>query len=408
MTARRQLLIWVGAAVAALLFLVVVLIWQYRAVERQWNTFLVGNPRLGAQTFQQKGCSNCHAVCGAGTTLAPDLGLQRTSPASMNQLTTQMWNHAPRMWARLEGRRVVYPRFTAEEMANLFAYLFTTCYVDESGDSARGNILFSSKGCIRCHSAGARGGKVGPAVDNFAPVETPILWAQAMWNHAPAMERHMHQFGIRWPRFEGKEMNDLLAFIREERGGPRREFELLPADPHRGWNLFRSKGCISCHSVHGQGGTTGPDLGAGHALPPTVTQVAGQMWNHSPEMWAAMKGKGIERPTFQGREMADIIAFLYSLHYFELGGSPLVGRDLFTARKCGRCHGADGLGGEFGPGLRKRGRLFTPVTLAQALWSHGPTMYRKSQQIGVGWPTLEESDLDHLLAFLNTPPEETH
>ena len=406
MTARRQLLVWVVAALAALLFLVGVLIWQHRAVEEQWNTFLVGNPRTGARTFQDKGCSTCHAVCGAGTKLAPDLGLQRSSGSSMNQLVTQMWNHAPLMWPRIEERRMAYPQFTAEEMANLFAYLFTTCYVDEPGDSARGSLLFSRKGCIRCHSIAGEGGKVGPDLKSLGPVDTPIFWARAMWNHAPAMETHMRQFGMVWPRFDGEEMNDLLAYIREEHGGPRREFELLPADPRRGWTLFRSKGCISCHAARGQGGTSGPDLGAGRPLPPTVTQVAGKMWNHSPEMWAAMKAKGIERPTFQGREMADLIAFLYSLRNFELGGSPLVGKDLFNERKCARCHGAEARGGEFGPGLRKRGKFFSPVSLAEALWSHGPAMYRKSQQLGLGWPALQQSDLDHLLAFLNSPPEE--
>ena len=50
-------------------------------------------------------------------------------------------------------------------------------------------------------------------------------------------------------------------------------------------------------------------------MPRTLTQMAGRMWNHSPQMWAAMKAKGIERPTFEGKEMADLIAFLYSVHY---------------------------------------------------------------------------------------------
>ncbi len=408
MTARRQLLVWVAAAVAALLFFVSVLIWQHRVVQQQWSTFLVGNPRAGAQAFQQKGCSSCHAVCGAGTKLAPDLGLERSSGSSMSQLVTEMWNHAPIMWPRIQERRMAYPQFTAEEMANLFAYLFTTCYVDESGDSARGRVLFSRKGCVRCHTIGGDGGKVGPDLKSLGPVDTPIFWAQAMWNHAPAMEAHMRQFNMTWPRFDGEEMNDLLAYIRQERGAPQREFELLPADPRRGWTLFRNKGCISCHSARGEGGTTAPELGGGRPLPPTLTQVAGQMWNHSPEMWAAMKAKGIERPTFQEKEMADLIAFLYSLRNFELGGSPLIGKDLFNERKCSQCHGADGQGGKFGPNLRKRGRLLTPINLAEALWSHGPAMYQRSKQLGLGWPSLKQGDLDHLLAFLNSPPEEQH
>jgi mono/diheme cytochrome c family protein len=290
-------------------------------------------------------------------------------------------------------------------MAHLFAYLYTARYVDEPGDRLRGQLLFSQKGCIRCHAVGGEGGKVGPELTELGPVVTPIFWAQAMWNHAPAMETHMRQMNITWPSFEDSEMNDLLAYIRRERAGPLRESELLPADPERGWTLFREKACIACHAIGGKGGTTAPDLGAGTPLPPTLTQVAARMWNHSPEMWADMEARDIERPAFEGQEMADLIAFLYSIRYFEITGSPIVGQGLFRGRTCGRCHGADAQGGEFGPNLREQGRVLTPVTLAKALWSHGPRMYLRAKKLGLEWPSLQEGDMGHLLAFLNTPPD---
>jgi len=405
MTARRQLLTWVAAALAALIFLIAILLWERRGLEERWNTYLVGNPQAGVRTFREKGCSDCHALCGTGNKLAPDLGMQRSAGANMNQLVIRLWNHVPIMWKQIEAKEKSYPDLSAEETANLFAYLYAACYAQESGDATRGRLLFAKKGCRRCHSIDGSGGEVGPDLRSLGPVVTPIFWAQEMWNHAPAMESHMRQFKLTWPRFDGEEMNDLLAYIREERSGPQREFDLLPANPNRGWKLFQEKGCISCHAVRGQGGSAGPDLGSGRPLPPTLTQVAGQMWNHAPEMWAAMQKGGLERPSFAGREMADVIAFLYSLRSFELGGSPFVGKELFNERKCSQCHGPDGQGGEVGPRLRKRGRLLTPVNMARALWSHGPNMYRKSEQLGVGWPTLKESDLDHLLAFLNSPPE---
>lgn len=406
MVPRRRLLVWFVGALVTSLLLIAVLIWRSRSAEERWNTFLVGDPHAGAHTFREKGCSHCHAVNGVGAKLAPDLGFQRPARSSLNQLVTEMWNHAPRMWAQMEAEGITYPSFSTKETANLFAYLYTARYVDEPGDAARGELLFSQKGCLRCHAIGGEGGKLGPDLKELGAVDTPIFWAQAMWNHAPAMETHMSQLKMAWPGFEGKEMNDLLAYIRQERAGPRREFELLPANPRRGWALFRKKECTACHPVGGEGGATAPDLGSGSPLPATLTQVAGQMWNHSPEMWAAMKAKSIERPTFEGQEMADLIAFLYSLRYVGPAGSPLIGQELFTQRKCGRCHGADGRGGEFGPELRGRGRLLTSVTLAKALWTHGPRMYRRSQELGLGWPTLRESDLAHLLAFLNAPREE--
>ena len=67
----------------------------------------------------------------------------------MNELVTQMWNHAPRMWERIRTSKISYPRFTPEEMANLFAYLYVTCYDDESGNPTRGRQLFSQKNCVR-------------------------------------------------------------------------------------------------------------------------------------------------------------------------------------------------------------------------------------------------------------------
>ena len=401
MSSRQPKIILIVASTVALLFLFCILFWRWRNSPERWNTFLVGDPRTGAETFQQKGCSGCHAVA----KLAPDLGLQGAAGSSMNELVTQMWNHAPRMWKQLKINNVSFPRFTPEDMANLFAYLYVTCYDDESGNRARGELLFTQKGCIRCHSIGERtGGTIGPNLAEIGPVVTPIFWAQTMWNHAPAMQAHMHQLNMPWPEFEGEEMNDLLAFVRYTRGGPERESDLLPADPQRGWVLFREKGCISCHAILGKGGTVGPDLASNRPLPRTLTQMAGRMWNHSPQMWAAMKTKGIERPTFQGAEMADLIAFLYSLRYFDLGGSPIIGQQLFDECKCGQCHGSDALGGKIGPDLRKAGKVYTPVNFALALWSHGPRMYAKAEAMGLGWPILKQGDLSHLLAFLNSPP----
>jgi cytochrome c2 len=404
MNIRRQLLFWVIAAVAAVLLLVGILVRQRENVAERWNTFLVGDPRAGAQTFQQKGCGQCHAVLGVGPKLAPDLALRGAAGANMNDLTTQMWNHAPRMWEQIKRSSVAYPQFTAEDMANLFAYLYVSCYDDESGDVSHGEVLFTQKSCIRCHSIGDTGGHIGPNLRDIGPVVTPIFWSQTMWNHAPSMESHMRDLNITWPRFEGEDMTDLLAFVRQARGGSEMESELLPANPSRGWALFSKKGCIACHSIRGAGGHVGPDLVSDRPLPHNLTQMAGRMWNHSPEMWVAMKAKGIQRPTFAGQEMADLLAFLYSVHYSELGGSPVIGEDLFSERKCSRCHGMDAHGGEIGPNLRKGERLLTPVSLALALWSHGPRMYAKAQELGLGWPTLNEGDLSHLLAFLNSRP----
>ena len=404
MSVPRKLIIWIVAAILALAVLITIVTRRQQVTTEKWSNFLAGDPRAGALTFQEKGCGQCHAILGSGPKIGPDLGLLGAAGSSMNGLATQMWNHAPRMWEQIKHSSVPFPQFTAEDMANLFAYLYVTCYDDESGNVTHGEVLFSEKGCIRCHSIAGKGGHVGPDLTEIGPVATPIFWAQTMWNHAPAMEAHMRDLNIPWPQFQGEEMSDLLTYVRQARGGSELESELLPASPSHGWELFRKKGCINCHAIRGSGGNVGPDLGSGRPLPRNLTQMAGRMWNHSPQMLAAMQAKGIERPTFSGKEMADVISFLYSVRYTDMGGSAVIGHDLFTQRKCSQCHGADARGGSVGPNLRSGNRMLTPVSLALALWSHGPHMYEKAQELGLGWPTLSEGDLSHLLAFLNSPP----
>src|SRR5450756_2002415 len=120
-------------------------------------------------------------------------------------------NHAPKMWESMRAKGVRYPDLDHEDVANLFAYLYTARYVDEPGDATRGERLFATKGCARCHGRPATEAAIGPDLSTVKGVDTPIVWAQTMWNHAPKMEVRMQQLGVPWPKFEGSEMNDLLA-----------------------------------------------------------------------------------------------------------------------------------------------------------------------------------------------------
>ncbi len=405
---KRQFVVWGVAALIAIALLVGAVVRHNRG-EPRWGYFLVGDPHTGARLFfEKKGCAHCHSVSGSGGKLAPDLGYQREVQAGLNQLVTAMWNHAPRMWERMRKEKVNYPDLRNDEMAHLFAFLYAARYVDEPGDPIQGQRLFQVKGCLRCHAVRGQGGDVGPDLAKVSGVDTPIRWTQAMWNHAPAMEAGVRRLNLSWPKFEGREMNDLLAYIRGLSGGLRRETELLPASPERGWKIFQEKSCLSCHSVRGKGGKLGPELGPRRHLPLTIVQFAGLMWNHSPEMWQALKAQSIPRPKFEGQELADLVAFLSSLRYFEPVGSPLVGQTSFAERGCDHCHGAQGQGTRLGPTLRGGGRVTTSITLATALWGHGPNMYKRAQELGRPWPTLTEADVGDLVAFLNSEEEGRH
>ena len=164
----------------------------YRNSTGRWNSFLVGDPHQGAKLFfETKGCARCHPVNGVGANSAPDLGFSRSPQSSLAQMVSAMWNHAPSMWEGMRAQGIAYPDLDREDMVNLFAFLYTAHYVDEPGDERRGALLFVSKGCARCHGAQGTVNGLAPDLANVKGIDTPIVWAQTMWNHAPKMEARM-------------------------------------------------------------------------------------------------------------------------------------------------------------------------------------------------------------------------
>src|SRR5579862_8705879 len=72
---------------------------------------------------------------------------------------------------------------------------------------------------------------------------------------------------------------------------------IVAGDARRGEQLFQSQQCIQCHSFRGKGGTIAPDLSKRIDRNYTPAVMASLMWNHAPDMWAAMRKQGISRPT---------------------------------------------------------------------------------------------------------------
>lgn len=355
--------------------------------------------------FEAKGCAHCHPVDGVGGTLGPDLAATPISRSGPDRIVTAMWNHAPGMWERMRVERVATPRLSRQEMAHVVAYVYTAQYVGEPGNARRGAEVFEGKGCANCHAVRGVGGRTGSDLATVAAADSPVAWTQAMWNHGPRMEAAMREPGFPRPRFDGREMSDLLAYVRGGRAASRLDARILGADPDRGWQVFQRRSCTACHSVKDEAGRVTPELGQGRELPPTIDQLAGGMWNHSPALWRTMGSRNLERPHLDGAETADLIAFLYSFRYVEPGGSPKAGEVLFAGRGCASCHGPRAEGGALGPGLRGRGRSYNSVELAAALWSHGPGMYERARKRHLPWPTLAAGDVGDLVTFLNTSPE---
>jgi cytochrome c2 len=394
--------LWISAlvAVAALALLVAVLRWERRDSTNRWTTLITGNPKRGAELFRAKGCGGCHLPSDGRESIGPDLASETSPRTGPDQLVTVMWNHAPQMWERMQDEKIARPTFSKQEMADLLAYVYTLRYTGESGDPGNGEGLFVSKGCASCHSVRGRGGRTAKDLTVPGSTMTPTVWATAMWDHPRAFGDQVR------PDLDGREMSDILSYVRGERTATRIDPYLLNASFARGWKVFRDKSCVACHSIKDEAGRVGPELGPGRQLPTTVLGLAASMWNHSPAMWKAMEHLRIERAHFRAQEMADLVAFLYSFRYAEPGGSPKVGEILFAGRGCSRCHGPRAMGTPQAPRLRGNGTNFTSVTIATALWRHGPEMYRRTRELGLSWPALAPNDVGDLIAFLNTSPEQ--
>ncbi len=353
----------------------------------------------GWDVFAKKGCGKCHAVRGVGGGVGPDLGRIATG-RSFFEVGATMWDHLPRMGARMRELGIERPTLTPREAADLIAFLFTAQYFDESGDAKAGEKLFAEKGCVQCHAVGGKGGSVGPALDGLKKANSPVLVAAAMWNHGPQMAETMKAKGIPRPAFRDREMVDLIAYVVGAAKDPGGETaQVVPGTPARGEKLFAERQCAVCHSVGGKGGKVGPDLGsAGHHL--SLTRFAERMWNHGPAMWAKMKEYRIEVPKLSGQDMADVLAYLYTSRYFDQKASAQRGAQLVRNKGCLTCHSVRGKGGKLAADYATSSVVGSPASLIAGMWNHSAYMEAKAQKQDVAWPTLTGQELADIATYL--------
>ena len=359
------------------------------------------DPLAGSRVFGARGCVKCHAVNGVGGKVGPDLGrVQR--PNSFFDLAAALWNHAPRMADRMRQQGVARPRLDAREMGDLVAFLFTLDYFDPRGDVDAGRRLFTEKRCVVCHQVGGTGGVVGPNLDALRQYASPIYLAAQMWNHGPQMAAVMAARKIPRPSFKDAELRDLIAYIGAASPviaqGP---LYVLPGRAGRGRALFAQKRCAECHSAAGQGGTLGPDL-AERSVTLSLTQFASAMWNKTPAMLAAMKSRAIPVPQLQPDEMADVVAYLYSVRYFAQGGDPKKGVAVANAKGCLTCHALAGERGKPAGDLARAKGLDSPAAVLAALWDHSFIADPRPARAKAPWAEIRPGEMADLVAFLQS------
>jgi cytochrome c2 len=393
----------VAGVLAGLALFIILARWVPAGAEgTRWaqEGWIPSEPLQGRIVFEQKRCTTCHSIGGAGGDIGPDLA-EQTFSGTFLDLASALWNHIPDMVVHQKALDLEWPSFTDEEVASLISYLYYLRYLGVPGDEDRGERVYEDTGCPVCHRVGERGGgTVGPALDRLKQYASPIYMIQAIWNHGPQMQRQIREVGIERPRLNGRDIADLSAYIRSiSEWNVDERIYLSPGNPNDGESVFREKGCIACHASHGEGGDIGPSLDQVD-LSGGVTDIAAMMWNHAEEMQMAMGEEHISWPTFEGKEMADLIAYLYFVNFIDPPGDPEKGERLFEEKKCIVCHSIDGVGGTAGPDLARKEGLDSSAAILGRMFNHAQKMSETVLSKGETWPVLSGPQMRDIFSYL--------
>jgi len=361
------------------------------------------DPVAGEKLFKAKGCVRCHAVNGDGGSVGPDLA-RVARPHTFFDLAAALWNHTPKMAARMRQLGVSRPQLDAREIGDLAAYLYTLNYFDRKGDATAGRRLFAEKHCAECHAVGRSGARDGggPDLTALAAYGSPIGIASAMWNHAAKMSARMRQRGIPRPTFQGSELLDLIAYLKSAAPKGRHvEVYVLPGNAGNGRLLFADKRCVVCHPLVRRGDEEGPDLIEGQAQK-SLTEFAAAMWNKAPRMLQSMEGKQIAPPSLRPDEMSDLVAYLYSVRYFRQSGDVRRGVLVAVNTGCLDCHGLYGERGKPASDLTQAKNLDAPGGVLAALWNHTFVDDPRPAKDRRPWPTFRGDEMADLMAYLRT------
>jgi mono/diheme cytochrome c family protein len=127
----------------------------------------------------------------------------RTQGKTLTDVAASMWNHEPIM--SKAGATPV--KFAPGEMKDLLGYLWSERFFEQEGLAVAGRRAFVAKRCASCHENAS--GKAPKLAGSF----NGATMVSALWRHGPSMLNEMKKEGVAWPRFEGSQMADLIAYL---------------------------------------------------------------------------------------------------------------------------------------------------------------------------------------------------
>lgn len=165
----------------------------------------LGRASAGMRLFDDLSCAECHTLVEGDRDAVP-LRRAGREAGTLTGLAAAMWSHQPimREWAEATGLEI--RPLAPEQMSALLAYLMEEALFETPGDPDRGGRLFTSRGCLLCHSP-----------DGDHPLERglydPIDMIEGAWRHGAEMREELAEEGLPWPRFTEQDLADLSAYL---------------------------------------------------------------------------------------------------------------------------------------------------------------------------------------------------
>ncbi len=173
------------------------------------------------------------------------------------------------------------------------------------------------------------------------------------------------------------------------------------ASPEIGRRIFAEKQCVRCHAPSGERGA-GPVLEEVRR-PQGAMELAGRLWNHVPEMLAALARTGSEWPQINVGEMADLMVYLQADGARDPAPDPSRGHVTLIRKGCLKCHRFRREGGRIEPDLAEpRVEYASAPAWAATMWTHTPRMAAMGASRKMPYPRFSGHEMGNLLAFLRS------